>query len=42
MTIPPPDKILPDGRGVWVYPLSYGRARLCIGRVGSVELEDGY
>jgi hypothetical protein len=35
-------KVLPDGRELSVVPLTFGRARIIVGRVGSYELEDGY
>ena len=38
----PPDKRLPDGRGGWVYPLTYGRARIVVGRIGSAVVDDGW
>jgi len=37
-----PDKVLPDGRGLWIMPLTYGRARIGIGRIGSVVFDDTY
>ncbi len=37
-----PIKILPDGRGLWVYPLTFGRARLVVGPVGEDFYDDGW
>lgn len=33
-------KVLPDGRGVYVFPLLLGRARLGIGLHGSEFIDD--
>ena len=27
-----PLRIRPDGRGVWIYPLTFGRAKIAIGQ----------
>lgn len=40
--VAPPIRILPDGRGVWIDPLTYGRARLNVGQVGSPVYDDGW
>lgn len=42
MENPEPLKILPDGRGVWIYPLTFGRARLVVGEAGSAFYSDGW
>ena len=39
---PPPLKVLPGERAVWVYSLTFGRARLVVGRIGSAGYDDGY
>ena len=31
----PPHKRLPDGRGAWIYPLTFGRARILVGPLDS-------
>jgi len=33
-------RVLPDGRGLWVYPLTFGRARLGVGPLGSGVMDD--
>jgi len=33
-------KTLPDGREVWVYPLTFGRARLGVSPAGQSEYFD--
>lgn len=33
---------LGDGRSVWVYPLTFGRARLVVGQTGSDLWDDGW
>lgn len=30
----------PDGRVVFIYPLTFGRARLCVGPPGAATLDD--
>ena len=35
-----PDKIFPGNRGAWVYPLTYGRARIVVGLIGNYETTD--
>lgn len=35
-------KFLPDGRETVVYPLTFGRARLCVGQAGSPFIDDGW
>lgn len=40
MSVAPPDRVLPDGRGAWIYPLTFGRARLCVGAVGEDFYDD--
>lgn len=35
-----PVRVLPDGRGLWVYPLLFGEARLGIGQLDSVAMDD--
>lgn len=35
-------RVLPDGRGLWVVPLTYGRARLHIGALGAYAFDDGW
>lgn len=37
-----PIKILPDGRGIWIDPLTFGRARINIGPVDSACYDDGW
>lgn len=34
--------LTPDGFKVWVYPLTFGRARLVVGAPGSPTLLDGF
>ena len=36
------ERVLPDGRGLWVYPLTFGRARLVIGPVGEDWYDDAW
>lgn len=38
----PPLRILTDGRGVWVYPLTFGRGRLVVGALGVGWTDDGW
>ena len=33
-------RVLPDGRGCWVFPIGYGKARMGIGRIGSPNMDD--
>lgn len=40
--LPPPDKLLPGDRGAWLYPLTYGRMRIVVGRIGSPLVDDGW
>lgn len=40
MDVEEPLKRLPDGRGAWVYPLTFGRARLVVG--DEYFLDDGW
>ena len=40
--LPPPFTLRPDGRGVWLYPLTFGRVRVVVGRVGSSCYDDGW
>ena len=35
-------RVLLDGRGLWVYPLTYGRARLVIGPPDVDWYDDGW
>lgn len=35
-------KILPDGHGLWLMPLTYGRASLVVGQLGSDFYLDGW
>jgi hypothetical protein len=35
-------RLLPDGRELVVYPLTYHRARLVIGEAGSPFIDDGW
>lgn len=35
-------KFLDDGRETVVYPLTFGRARLCVGLAGSNFIMDGW
>lgn len=37
-----PAKILPDGRGAWIYPLTFGRARILVGPIGDWFTDDGW
>ncbi len=37
-----PWRTLPDGRGAWIVPLTFGRARIVIGPVDSNLLDDGW
>ena len=37
-----PAKILPDGRGAWIYPLTFGRARIAVGPIGAPGYDDGW
>lgn len=37
-----PIKILPDGRGVWIYPLTFGRARIVVGPIGDSFYSDSW
>lgn len=37
-----PIKVLPDGRGVWVLPMTYGKWRLVVGPVGSNGYDDAW
>lgn len=37
-----PAKILPDGRGAWIYPLTFGRARIVVGPIGESLLDNGW
>lgn len=37
-----PIRVTPDGRGLFVHPLTYGRGRFCIGRNGDVQYDDGW
>lgn len=37
-----PSRLLPDGREVTVYPLTYGRARLVVGPPNSDFYDDGW
>lgn len=39
---PKPAKLLPDGRGAWIYPLTFGRARIVVGPLRSSTLDDGW
>jgi hypothetical protein len=36
------EKELPNGRGAWVVPLTYDRARIIVGKMGSVLITDGW
>lgn len=36
------ERNLPDGRILHVVPLTYGRARLCVGPADSMCYEDGW
>lgn len=40
MTAPPRLFSRPDGRGVWIYPLTFGRARIVLG--DEEGLDDGW
>ena len=46
MSVAEPLFLLPDGRGVWIYPLTFGRARIVVGKVGNLDglegLDDGW
>lgn len=35
-------RLLPSGKGVVVYPLTYGRARLVVGDPDSMFYDDGW
>lgn len=35
-------RLLPDGREIVVYPLTYGRARIVVGAAESMVIDDGY
>lgn len=37
-----PSKLLPDGRELTIYPLTYGRARLVVGPPGEPFYDDGW
>ena len=37
-----PKKLLPDGRELVVYPLTYGRARLVVGPAGAPFYDDAW
>lgn len=37
-----PAKLLPDGRELVVYPLTYGRARLVVGPAGEPFYDDAW
>lgn len=36
------EKTLPNGRGAWVVPLTFGRARIISGLLGSPTVENGW
>lgn len=36
------ERLLPDGRELVVYPLTYMRARLVIGQAGAPTYDDGW
>lgn len=43
MSVPAPLFVRPDGRGVWIYPLTYGRARIVVGGLAEGDgLDDGW
>jgi hypothetical protein len=33
-------RVLPDGRGCWLYPISFGKWRLGVGEPGSGGFDD--
>lgn len=35
-------RVLKDGRALWVYPLTFGRARIVIGQEGSPFIDDSW
>lgn len=35
-------RVLDDGRAVWVMPLTFGRARILVGELGSPFVTDAY
>lgn len=35
-------RVAQDGRGIWVYPLTFNRARLVIGELGSAFVDDAW
>jgi hypothetical protein len=42
MTNPDPVKLLEADMAVWVYPMTFGKGRLCIGKVGLSWYDDGW
>jgi hypothetical protein len=38
--IPFAARVLPDGRAAEVWPLTFGRARLCVGPLGSLVYDN--
>jgi hypothetical protein len=36
------DKLLPDGRLAVIYPLTFGRARICVGPAGVEWYDDSW
>lgn len=35
-------RILPDGREAILFPLTYGRSRICVGEAGSAFFDDSW
>ena len=35
-----PLRVLPDGRGLWIYPMMFGKFRLGVGPIGACGLDD--
>jgi hypothetical protein len=42
MLTPTPHRILPDGRGLWIYLLTFGRARIAVGPLGQETYDDAW
>lgn len=43
--IPDPDKpvkVLPDGRGLFVHSMTFGKGRLYVGQIGVMWYDDGW
>ena len=42
MELPLLQRVLPDGRGVWIYPQTYSKARIVVGPLSMSRIDDGW